>query len=459
MSEAARLSVEEVRLYERDVSFRMPFRFGVVTLTESPQAFARVRVRTADGREGWGMAAEMLAPKWFDKNLELSNEDNFDQLRRALRTAAELYREHGEATPFGLYRGCYEEQVRLCGERADGPLVACYGPALLDRAILDALCRIEGVSFAEAVRLNRPGLESEECDMSAFLATLRPAASVHARHTVGMVDPIRENPEPVNDGLPETLAEVIACYGHRYFKIKVGGDLTADLDRLRQIASVLDEIDGDYRLSLDGNEQYQDVDGVMALLEGIAADPALARFNASILFLEQPISRAVALDRDVGALSARKPVIIDESDATRDAFPRAKALGYDGVSSKSCKGLYKSMLNAARCRAWGERYFMSGEDLTTQAGLSVQQDLALASLLGITHVERNGHHYVNGLAGVPEAEQADFLAAHPDMYHRADGVVRLTIRDGKVSIGSLGCTGFAYAAEPDVAAMKEMPHG
>lgn len=459
MTGSARLSVEEVQLFERDVTLRMPFRFGVVTLTESPQAFARVRVRTADGHEGWGMAAEMLAPKWFDKNLELSNEDNFDQLRRALQTAAGLYRDFGVATAFRLYRGCYDEQVRLCGERGDGPLVACYGPALLDRAILDALCRIASVGFADAVRINLPGLESEETDMSVFLASLMPVASVHARHTVGMVDPIRENPEPVGDGLPETLVDVVRGYGHRYFKIKVGGNLDADLDRLRQIADVLDEAAEDYWLSLDGNEQYQDVDGIMALLDGIEAEPALARFANSILFLEQPISRAVALDRDVSALSARKPVIIDESDATLDAFPRAKALGYDGVSSKSCKGIYKSLLNAARCRAWGERYFMSGEDLTTQAGLSVQQDLALASLIGVTHVERNGHHYVNGMSGVPEAEQAAFLAAHPDMYHRAGDVVRLTIRDGRIDIGSLGCPGFASAAEPDFTAMREMPHG
>ena len=49
-------------------------------------------------------------------------------------------------------------------------------------------------------------------------------------------------------------------------------------------------------------------------------------------------------------------------------------------------------------------YFMSAEDLTTQAGLSVQQDLALVNLLGIGHVERNGHHYVNGMAALPLAE-------------------------------------------------------
>ncbi len=150
-------------------------------------------------------------------------------------------------------------------------------------------------------------------------------------------------------------------------------------------------------------------------------------------------------------------MIIDESDADLDAFPRARALGYSGVSSKMCKGLYKSILNAARCAAWsggGQRYFMTGEDLTTQAGLAVQQDLALVNLLGMTHVERNGHHYVNGMAGLPEAEQAAFLAAHPDLYERSHGAVRLRIRSGRIAIGSLDCPGFATSAEPEWAAMQ-----
>ena len=84
-------TIEAIDLYERDVRLRMPFRFGVVTLTEAPQAFARVRVRLADGRRAEGGAAELLAPKWFDKDPALSNEDNFDQLRRSLGIARELY--------------------------------------------------------------------------------------------------------------------------------------------------------------------------------------------------------------------------------------------------------------------------------------------------------------------------------------------------------------------------------
>ena len=131
------------------------------------------------------------------------------------------------------------------------------------------------------------------------------------------------------------------------------------------------------------------------------------------------------------------------------------------MSSKTCKGLYKSILNAARCAAWNReagqrRYFMSAEDLTTQAGLSVQQDLALVNLLGITHVERNGHHYVNGMAAQPLAEQEAFLAAHPDLYERSHGAVRLRISKGRIALGSLACTGYASAAMPDFSAMQAL---
>src|SRR6185369_14176028 len=124
-----------------------------------------------------------------------------------------------------------------------------------------------------------------------------------------------------------------------------------------------------------------------------------ARLVSSIGFIEQPVKRSAALERPVEGIE--KPVIIDESDDSLDAFPRAKALGYRGVSSKTCKGLYKSIINRARSEVWGPGFMMSGEDLTIQPGLAIQQDLALVSLLGLTHVERNGHHYVNGMASLP----------------------------------------------------------
>ncbi len=474
------LIVEDIQLRERNVVLRMPFRFGVVTLTQAPQAFARVRIRLADGRGGTGMAAELLAPKWFDKNPLLSNEDNFEQLRAALGIARELYLDGTSSTAFGHFTRHYSQQVERAGALALNPLVANYGPALLDRALLDALCRALQRPFHEVLRANLCGIgatplcaDLEGFDFSAFLAALRPAPQIAARHTVGLVDPIvrADQAERVADGLPETLEEVVQTYGHRWFKLKVAGNVDADVQRLTRIAAVLDRIAEDYRATLDGNEQYDSVDGVLELWSRMRSEPRLARLCSAIVFIEQPIKRQAALQQSVATLAAHKPVILDESDDALDAFVRGRAMGYTGVSSKTCKGLYKSILNAARCVHWNaqagnaptganpapaQRFFMSAEDLTIQAGLALQQDLALVALLGIAHVERNGHHYVNGMAGLPVAEQQAFLTAHPDLYESSHGAVRVRIRDGHLAIGSLGGAGFASGALPDWQSMQPM---
>ncbi|HZW75828.1 MAG TPA: enolase C-terminal domain-like protein, partial [Caldimonas sp.] len=352
------------------------------------------------------------------------------------------------------------------------PLVASFGNALIDRAVLDAICRLLGVSFWTAMRSNLPGMTAHPAiadlgafDFNGFLASLSPVATIEARHTVGLVDPITAADQPpgtrVDDGLPETLEEVVARYGQRCFKLKVGGDVRADLDRLLRIASVLDRIEG-LHVTIDGNEQYEDVESVLELWTAIEAEPGLHKLCTATLFIEQPIKRQVALARSIAPLARHRPVIIDESDGELDAFPRARSLGYGGVSSKDCKGFYKSIVNLARCRVWNAEseagdFFMSGEDLTTQAGLAVQQDLALVALLGLADVERNGHHFIDGFAGRPFEESLAFLDAHPDLYHEENRRVRLKIENGRIALGSLDCPGFGSAVVPDLSTTERMP--
>ena len=470
MTDAApRLRLVEARFFERSVKLRLPFRFGVVTLTEAPQIFVRARVRMADGREGEGVSAELLVPKWFDKSPELSHEDNFNQLRAALGLARRHLLDAGENTPFGLSASVEAAVHAECARRKLGGLIASFGLALLDRAILDALGRVENRTIFQLVRDNRFALTSETApdlagfELDKFLGKIEPAQSIHVRHTIGLVDVLTEaeTGQRLNDGLPESLEEAIAAYGHRYFKLKVGGALDADLDRLSRIAAVLDRASAPYFATLDGNEQYSDIDAVVALWRRIGEEPSLARMKSSILLLEQPIARSAALEKSVAALADEVPIEIDESDADISAFSRARELGYRGISSKACKGFYRALLNRARVEKWNaeagtRRYFMSAEDLTTQSGVAVQQDLAQALLVGATHVERNGHHYVDGMAGAPDAEQEAFRAAHPDLYKRTSGRVRLAIREGQLTLGSLNETpGLATGPMPDFHAMVE----
>src|SRR4029453_6575455 len=170
----------------------------------------------------------------------------------------------------------------------------------------------------------------------------------------------------------------------------------------------------------------------------VAEAPGLAKPGKATLFIEQPIKRAVALSRSVGPLAQLRPVIIDESDGEMSSFASAPRLGYSGVSSKNCKGFYKSILNALRVAHLGAGHFMSAEDLTTWPGVSVHQDLALVLLLALPHVEGNAPHFIHGMAFAPEREQLAFVAAHPELYEKKDGrPARLKATGGTLALRSL----------------------
>ncbi len=69
---APRIRIIEIDAFERDIKLRLPFRFGAATLEKAPQAFLRVRIEDEEGRTALGAAAEMMVPKWFDKNPALT---------------------------------------------------------------------------------------------------------------------------------------------------------------------------------------------------------------------------------------------------------------------------------------------------------------------------------------------------------------------------------------------------
>ncbi|MFV1994430.1 MAG: hypothetical protein ACC661_03245, partial [Verrucomicrobiales bacterium] len=137
------------------------------------------------------------------------------------------------------------------------------------------------------------------------------------------------------------------------------------------------------------------------------------------------------------------PVIIDESDADLASLPRALDLGYAGTSHKNCKGIVKGIANACllenrRREAPGRHLILSGEDLGNIGPVALLQDLTVMSLLGVEHVERNGHHYFRGASMFPEAMQRALLEDHADLYRRHEhGFPTLDIRGGRLDIGSL----------------------
>lgn len=465
-----RLALREASFHVRDLRLRLPFRFGVITLTQVSLLHVAVVAEAADGRLVRGVAADNLAPKWFDKDPRKSAADNVRDLMQAVRDAHEAY---GDAaarprTFWAIWRDAYAECRRRGAARGLDGLVASFGSSLFERALADCAGRLAGADVVEGLRHDvlglRPGevhARLEQGDLLAW-AMRPPPATLAVRHTVGLADPITAADLPAeggpDDGLPRTLEEYVALHGLRYFKLKVGGDPGQDLDRLRRIAAVVDRlVPGPYVVTLDGNEQYASIAQLRELTDAVWGTPALHRLARGLAFIEQPLDRAAALDpeatRGLDELSRRVPLIIDESDGDLDAFARAVALGYRGVSSKNCKGIVKSFLNRSlverlnRDRPAAARLFMSAEDLTTVPVVAVQQDLATVRALGIAHVERNGHHYVRGLAHCSPRERADAVRRHPDLYVGDAAEAWLRIEDGRLRVGSLAVPGYGVAVD------------
>jgi hypothetical protein len=451
-----RLAVRDIAFFERPVAFVRPFRFGAVVINAAPQAFVRVEIEIEGKGSSVGAAAEMLVPKWFDKRPHLTPEQTVTELRRSLMIARDLYLAHSSfETAFGLHASCLAAQVEACAREDIPPLAAAYGPAEIDKAILDALLRSAGVNFFDGMIGNIAGVDAslspdlQDSDIAQFLAGRARLERVAIRHTVGLDDQVEG---------AGGVADVKENTGARYFKLKLNGDPEADAARLVRIGNELATLAYDYRVSLDANEQYADLLALGTLVDRLDSDSALRPIATKLLYIEQPMPRDITRQSLLG-----KPrgcdFIIDEADDSYGAFPAARTLGYRGISSKSCKGIYKSIVNATRAAKWsgeGEKFFVTGEDLTCQAGLAVQQDLALGALIGVTHAERNGHHYVDGFADTPLAEAQAFLASHPDLYIHDGNKIRLSIHDGDLLTESLVTAGFATAVHPDWSSLPSL---
>jgi hypothetical protein len=456
-------------LHVVNLRMRMPFRYGIVTVTALPHLFVRAEVEI-DGDRHIGLAAENLALKWFTKDPALSARDELKQIRQVIETACDVARAAGKHTSvFDWWMHVYQGQTAWAGGWGIPPLLAHLGTGLLERAVIDAFCRSQDVPFAQAVRQNRFGIRLDHLHaelagaMPAIFLLPTPLRTVTARHTVGLTDPLLEADvapaDRIDDGLPQSLEACIAAYGLTHFKIKLAGNVAADAERLRRIADQLDRAVSNYAFTLDANENFNDVASFRELWSRLTREPALEPFLSRLIFVEQPLHRAVAMSAgaatELRQWSDRPPIIIDESDGDVGAASRALAMGYAGTSHKNCKGVIKSIANACllehrRRNDPAGRYILSGEDLTNVGPVALPQDLAVVATLGIDHVERNGHHYFRGLSMFPRERVAPAAAAHGDLYRAlADGTPAVRIEGGRMAVGSVVDAPFGLAAPFD----------
>ena len=471
------ITLRDAELFRIELRARMPFRYGIATMTDLPHVILRLTF-DFDGATQAGLAADHLPPKWFTKDPMRPPGEEIEEMLAVIRAAIAHTRSVKAATPFAFWRELYETQAQWAKEKKIPPLLAHFGTSLVERALIDAFCRLRGATFAGALRENIFGIELGALRPELAGTAPRdwlpasPPAEIFARHTVGLSDPLDEGDlapgERVDDGLPQTLVECVRFYGLRHFKIKINGDAPRDRARIARMAEIFAaECGGDYAFSLDGNESFRDAAGFADFARGLlSAGPA--EFWARLLFIEQPLHREVALTEASNwarVWPERPPIIIDESDGELASLPQALALGYAGTSHKNCKGIFKSVANAcllAQHRSAGRIGLLSGEDLSNVGPVALLQDLAAQAALGVTSVERNGHHYFAGLSQFPATLQAHVLAHHGDLFIRgaanpSTGLrvnwPRVDVRGGKIVLGSVLRAPFGYAGEPDLSSL------
>lgn len=462
MTDRIKIVDTDIRLHT--VETRLPFEFGIATMERMPHCFVRATVEV-DGETATGIAADHFPPKWFTKKPDQSLESEIADLQTVVEQACQAAEGTRGSTPFDCWYRVYEHQEQWASGTEYPPLLWGFGVTFVERALIDAYCRLTGQSFPEAVAAAELGTDPSKIYPS--LESLQPAdvipdpplETVKLRHTVGHDDPLSERPpDAPTDGLPVTLTETIEEYGVSFFKLKIGGDVEADHRRLADVLEVLEQHCESYSFTLDANEQYRSVADLQALFERLETDPRIPAFTESLLFVEQPFPRDIALTDAVGdqlrSWDDGPPIIIDESDGELDSFGRSLELGYAGTSYKSCKGVFKGLVNAclaAERRAQGETAVISGEDLTTIGPVSVQQDLAVMGTLGIEHVERNGHHYFKGLSMFDDGIQDAVREANPDLFKsHDDGYVTLAVSNGELQIGSTLTAPFGTTAQFDL---------
>lgn len=448
----------ETKFYRLNMKTRFPFRFGIASMTEVPHLLVSVRVETDAGIVA-GCSSDGLPPKWFTKNPETTfDEDDLPAMLRSVRSAAAFGQELGEQpTFFDWWCALYEAQSAWARQNEVGGLLAGLGTSLLERAVLDAICRANEMRLTDALRKNYLGIEFARLRPSLKSLEPRdvlpevPSKQIHVRHTVGLGDRLNREPDLFHDdpqdGLPFTLEENIEAYGLRYFKIKLSGDVANDRSRLLDIAGVVGRTVGpEARFTLDGNENFQTMNQFRDAWNEFRESPVLREFfDQSLLFVEQPVHRdhalAPSVHDELRSWQEAPPTIIDESDADLTSLPRALELGYRGTSHKNCKGILKGLLAAATLALpAGDRRprILSAEDLGNVGPYALLQDLAMVAALGIPHVERNGHHYFAGLSMFPQGVQNSLLLHHSDLYQRhRRGFAALALSRGQLSLKSV----------------------
>ena len=446
MAKSTDIRVVSSELFFLPVKMRLPLKFGSEVMTELTCARARVIVRKADGATacGWGETPLSVGWSWPSKTSYFEREEAMKAFCRKLNDAWSAFAASGHPMEIGSAFLADELEKLRAEFNADRSeplphLAALICDSAFDLALHDAYGTVNDVPTYATYNA-----KYMNCDLAAYFddpafAGRYPEdyfvkdapAELPVWHLVGgkdlLTDAERTGSEP-DDGIPVTLTEWIRRDGLKCLKIKLGGvDAEWDFRRLVEVGKIAAEYGADW-LSPDFNCMVKDPAYVTNVLDRLMRE-APATYGR-ILYVEQPFPYDLDANRiDVHAVSARKPLFMDESAHDWRFVKLGRSLGWTGVALKVCKTQTGALLSMA----WAKHHGMTlmVQDLTNPMLAIVPHFLLAAHAGTIMGVECNAAQFY------PAASDAE-ARLFPDLYRRRNGVV---------AFRSPGRAGFGYRAD------------
>lgn len=454
------VTVTGATLYFLPVETRVPLKFGTETLTAVTCARVKVTVRGEDGRtaEGWGETPLNVQWVWPSSLPYSQRHEWLEAFCKALTPVwGDGHRFTGHPIAIGhdfiehwLPRLHTAFNEGLASEQMPW-LAALVCVSAFDIATHDAYGNLHGKPIYETYTAEYlgqdlshflepapgSGVSFEGRYPADFLET--PPTTLPAWHLVGgmdLLDAAEATGTEPNDGYPVFLPDWITRDGLKCLKVKLrGNDWGWDYDRVVRVGTIGLAHGVDW-LTTDFNCTVTDPAYVTAMLDRLVAEHP--RIYGMILYVEQPFPYELEEHRiPVHAVSARKPLFMDESAHDWKLVRLGRSLGWTGVALKTCKTQTGALLSLCWAKAHGMTLMV--QDLTNPMLAQVPHVLLAAHAGTIMGVETNGMQFYPE-ASAPEA------AVHPGLYQRRGGVLDLSTLQGP---------GFGYRLDAIARALPE----
>ncbi|MDR3233899.1 MAG: hypothetical protein LBT46_09610, partial [Planctomycetaceae bacterium] len=423
--------------------YRSPAKFGGRIVNDVTLLNVSVRVRTRDGKEAVGYGSMSMGNIWAWPSKTLST----DQTLRAMvefghkvTAAGKNPGEYGH--PLELVYDFSKEYQHLAdvvsitgitAAQSAEPMVKLaqlVAASPFEAAVFDAYGRVLGANSYNV-------LSKEYCnrDLAYYLGSeftgeyldqyvlAKPKERMPIYHLVGALDPLddTDTDKPLNDGLPEHLAQWIPYNGLTHLKIKLNGDdLAWDVNRVLRVDRIAEKLIAQPVYSADFNEKCENVEYVLEFLRQIGekAPKAIERLQ----YIEQPTNRNLRAypENKMHKAAAIKPVVIDEALVDFDSLLYSREMGYSGVALKACKGHAEALLMGAAAQKY--KMFLCVQDLTCPGASFLHSATLSARIPGVQAIEGNGRQYC------PSANAA-WEPLYPSMFKITDGTLGTSVFD------------------------------